>query len=153
MLLSRSLAFSGLAEFWVFWRPSHLQTREFLLGWGIHVNPWLIHVNVWQKSLQYGKAISLQLIKINGKKMTMRVDTLWYLRTFPFLDPIKFEFYLLILLSECHVFIFIALISINTCWILSKTLIKHYTFAIAKHLKSYLLQKSVSHSTLGHSLQ
>ena len=38
-------------------------------GWGIHVNPWLIHVNVWQKPLQYCKVISLQLIKINGKKI------------------------------------------------------------------------------------
>ena len=38
------------------------------LGWGIHVNPWLIHVNVWQKPLHYCKLISLQLIKINGKK-------------------------------------------------------------------------------------
>ena len=37
-------------------------------GWGILVNPWLIHVNVWQKLLQYCKVISLQLIKINGKK-------------------------------------------------------------------------------------
>ena len=37
-------------------------------GWGTHVNPWLIHVNVWQKLLQYCKVISLQLIKINGKK-------------------------------------------------------------------------------------
>ena len=37
-------------------------------GWGIRVNPWLIHVNVWQKPLQYYKVISLQLIKINGKK-------------------------------------------------------------------------------------
>ena len=37
-------------------------------GWGTHVNPWLIHVNVWQKTLQYCKVISLQLIKINGKK-------------------------------------------------------------------------------------
>ena len=36
--------------------------------WGIHVNPWLIHVNVWHKPLQYCKVISLQLIKINGKK-------------------------------------------------------------------------------------
>ena len=36
--------------------------------WGIHVNPWLIHVNVWQEPLQYCKVISLQLIKINGKK-------------------------------------------------------------------------------------
>ena len=39
-------------------------------GCGTHVNPWLIHVNVWQKSLQYCKVISLQLIKINGKKIT-----------------------------------------------------------------------------------
>ena len=38
------------------------------LGWGIHINPWLIHVNVWQKPLQYCQVISLQLIKINGKK-------------------------------------------------------------------------------------
>ena len=37
-------------------------------GWGTHVNPWLIHVNVWQKPLQYGKVIGLQLIKINAKK-------------------------------------------------------------------------------------
>ena len=42
-------------------------------GWGIHVNPWLIHVNVWQKPLQYCKVISLQLIKINGKKHTKTV--------------------------------------------------------------------------------
>ena len=34
-----------------------------------NVNPWLIHVNVWQKPLQYHKVISLQLIKINGKKI------------------------------------------------------------------------------------
>ena len=37
-------------------------------GWGTHINPWLIHLNVWQKLLQYCKVISLQLIKINGKK-------------------------------------------------------------------------------------
>ena len=37
--------------------------------WGTHVNPWLIHVNVWQKPLQYCKGISLQLIKINEKKI------------------------------------------------------------------------------------
>ena len=37
-------------------------------GWGTHVKPQLIHVNVWQKSLQYCKVISLQLIKINEKK-------------------------------------------------------------------------------------
>ena len=37
-------------------------------GWGKHVNPWLIHINVWQKLLKYCTVISLQLIKINGKK-------------------------------------------------------------------------------------
>ena len=42
-------------------------------GWGTHVNPWLIHENVWQKPLQYCEVISLQLIKINGKK-TINVD-------------------------------------------------------------------------------
>ena len=41
-------------------------------GWGTHVNPWLIHVNVWQKPLQYCKVISLQLIKIIGKKKIKR---------------------------------------------------------------------------------
>ena len=43
--------------------------RSGELGWGTHVNPWLIHVNVWQKPLQYCKVISLQRIKINGKKI------------------------------------------------------------------------------------
>ena len=45
-------------------------------GWGIHVNPWLSHVNVWQNPLQYCKVISLQLIKISGKKkknLTLRI--------------------------------------------------------------------------------
>ena len=42
--------------------------QEQASGWGTRVNPWLIHVNVWQKPLQYCKVISLQLIKINGKK-------------------------------------------------------------------------------------
>ena len=37
-------------------------------GWGIYVNLWLIYVNVWQKSLQYYKVITLQLIKTNGKR-------------------------------------------------------------------------------------
>ena len=41
-------------------------------GWGAHVNPWLVHVNVWQKPLQYCKVISLQLIKINGKKINKK---------------------------------------------------------------------------------
>ena len=44
------------------------QRGEVGSGWGPHVNPWLIHVNVWQKPLQYYKVISLQLIKIIGKK-------------------------------------------------------------------------------------
>ena len=34
------------------------------------IHGWFI-VNVWQKPLQYCKVISLQLIKINGKKMIM----------------------------------------------------------------------------------
>ena len=46
------------------------------LGWGTHVTPWLIHVNVWQNPLQYCKVISLQLIKINGKKKKSRDITL-----------------------------------------------------------------------------
>ena len=49
-------------------------------GWGIHVNPWLIHVSVWQKPLQYCKVISLQLIKINGKKKKhghVRTQHIW----------------------------------------------------------------------------
>ena len=40
-------------------------------GWGIHVNPWLIHVNILQNPLQYCKVISLQLIKINEKKLSI----------------------------------------------------------------------------------
>ena len=44
-------------------------------GWGGHVNPWLIHVNVWQKPVQYFKVISLQLIKINEKKI--KYDSSW----------------------------------------------------------------------------
>ena len=39
-------------------------------GWGTHVTPWLIHGNVWQTPLQNCKVISLQIIKINGKKNT-----------------------------------------------------------------------------------
>ena len=47
--------------------------REGGLGWGTHVNPWLIHVNIWQKLLQYCNVISLQLIKINGKKIDIQI--------------------------------------------------------------------------------
>ena len=42
-------------------------------GWGTHVNPWLIHVSVWQKPLQYCKVISLQLIKLTGKKIIKKI--------------------------------------------------------------------------------
>ena len=34
----------------------------------IRTHESMIHVSVWQKPLQYCKVISLQLIKINGKK-------------------------------------------------------------------------------------
>ena len=43
--------------------------REGRSGWGTYVHPCLIHVNIWQKPLQYCKVISLQLIKINEKKL------------------------------------------------------------------------------------
>ena len=43
-------------------------------GWGTLVNPWLIHANVWQKPLQYCKVISLQLIKIIGKKNKIKIQ-------------------------------------------------------------------------------
>ena len=49
------------------------------LRWGIYVNPWLIHVNVWQKPLDYCKVISLQLIKINGKKKYICIKVLIYM--------------------------------------------------------------------------
>ena len=35
----------------------------------MHVNLWLIHVNVWQNPLKCCEVISLQLIKINEKKL------------------------------------------------------------------------------------
>ena len=47
------------------------------LRWRTHVNPWLIHVNIWQKPLQYCKVISLQLIKINGKKWKKKKVYTW----------------------------------------------------------------------------
>ena len=43
--------------------------------WGIHITAWLIHVNVWQKTLQYCKVISLQLIKVNGKNKNKKNKT------------------------------------------------------------------------------
>ena len=48
--------------------------REGGSGWGTYKNPWLIHFNVWQNPLQYCKVISLQLIKINGKKISWESD-------------------------------------------------------------------------------
>ena len=48
--------------------------REGGLEWRTHVNPWLIHVNVWQNPLQYCEVTSLQLIKINGKKLVQTLS-------------------------------------------------------------------------------
>ena len=48
---------------------------EFRMG--DTVNSWLIHVNVWQKSLQYCKVISLQLIKINKKNKLNEMGALY----------------------------------------------------------------------------
>ena len=56
--------------------PQERQSAVKCSGWGTHVNPWLIHVNVWQKTLQYYKVISLQLININGKKKRER-EAVW----------------------------------------------------------------------------
>ena len=53
--------------------PEGWDGEEAGAGWGTHANPWLIHVNVWQKPLQYCKVISLQLIKINGKKKVILI--------------------------------------------------------------------------------
>ena len=64
-------------------------------GWGTHVNPWLIHVSVWQKPLQYCKVISLQLIKINGKKNKF---TIKYFLDFGTFQHIFFE----LLLCDWH---------------------------------------------------
>ena len=47
-----------------------LKPKQRGSGWGTHVDPWFIHISVWQKPLQCCKAISLQLIKIIGKKKT-----------------------------------------------------------------------------------
>ena len=54
-------------HFRIYWDTSLTLFGE-LSSFLIHVNPWLIHDNVWQKPLQYCKVISLQLIKINGRK-------------------------------------------------------------------------------------
>ena len=62
-------------------RPRGIEWRgrwEGGSGWGTHVNPWLIQVNVWQKPLQYCKVISLQLIKINGKKKSKSILSLFW---------------------------------------------------------------------------
>ena len=67
--MSRCLLLNGAV--WIF-RFIIVTVRDsHSYKWGTHVNPWLIHVNVWQKPLQYCKVISLQLIKINEKKLQM----------------------------------------------------------------------------------
>ena len=80
-------------------------------GWGIHVTPWLIHVNVWQKPLQYCKVISLQLIKINGKKKILWTEepgspwgcresdtTQWWTAKIKFISLFLYCFYKLLML-------------------------------------------------------
>ena len=74
-----------------------------VLGWGIHVNPWLIHVNVWQKPLQYYKVISLQLIKINEKKNKVSHLFHFFLIPLPWSDG-----------TGCHD------LSSLKCWVLSQ---------------------------------
>ena len=49
-------------------------------GRGIHVTPWLIYVNVWQNPQKCCEVISLQLIKINEKKIPLWKGTYVYLR-------------------------------------------------------------------------
>ena len=66
------------------------------VGWGIHVNPWLIHVNVWQKPLQYCNVISLQLIKINGKKKQKNTqNVINFLVRQKFISFLKYILYIL----------------------------------------------------------
>ena len=70
-------------------------------GWGVLVNPWLIHVNVWQKPLQYCKVISLQLIKIDGKKDLKKF--LWFLWRNVYLDLLPiFDWIICIFDIELH---------------------------------------------------
>ena len=66
--------------------------REGGSGWGIHVNPWLIHVNIWQNPLQYCKVISLQLIKINGKKKNKQTNK--NLKQSRWASPVKLTMYI-----------------------------------------------------------
>ena len=54
----------------VYWNDPEGWDGEGGSGWGTHVHPWLIHVIVWQKPLQCGKVISLQLKKKNYAVMT-----------------------------------------------------------------------------------
>ena len=100
-------------------------------GWGIHVNPCLIRVNVWQKPLQYCKVISLQLIKINGKKKGVHVfpeTTFWYLFVPSCILGICFRFvfgcvYLLPFCFQCMVISLLAVRTITSSWLLGLTII------------------------------
>ena len=71
-LLDKQVVFGKLV---IIFHPykNKITSLEGALGWGIRVNRWLMHVNVWQKPLHYCKVISLQLIKINGKKIRSQV--------------------------------------------------------------------------------
>ena len=65
---------------------------EGALGWGIHVNLWLIHVSVWQKPLQYCKVISLQLIKINERKIKKKTNLSCSVITLLFNSSVSHQF-------------------------------------------------------------
>ena len=78
--------------------------------WRTHVNPWLIHVNVWQKSLQYCKVISVQLIKINEKKLRKNKTNNGMFNVFPEVSEtvlISFlSFFFILFLGSFHHSIF-----------------------------------------------
>ena len=103
--------------------------REGGSGWRTHVNPWLIHVNVWQKPPQYCKIISLQLIKINGKK--------------------KFQLYHALLVWQ----IFTLLLSLVTKLLFSEEMtLAISTLSVQKYLKS-VKQIHFPSSTNGSTIQ
>ena len=70
-------------------------------GWGTHVNTWLIHVNVWQKSLQYCKVISLQLIKKKEEEEEKKTTQVSGLVVFLWFSPTTSV--LNILCAESHI--------------------------------------------------
>ena len=90
-------------------RPRGIRWRgrwEGWSGWGIHVTPWLIPVNVWQNPQQCCEAISLQLIKINGKKKRKETG---YLRLtgmtfFKYVTTVELLLWGIVIFSFCTTF-------------------------------------------------